>query len=144
MPQDDFQDDPTIPGTWTVWRRISPEQVTKDADGSERPSSGAFDDSSDGHPMSVVLAEECKDPNRALAGNEGFRLVALSVKELRDLGMSIARDPIPDGEQAHAVVVGKKTQGTKKAMKKKANWVTIPAETPPGGAVAQARPGDAE
>jgi hypothetical protein len=56
-----FVDDATITDDDYVFRRIPKTQRVRDpkAPGQVRPSSGAFDDSSDGSPLSMTLASQC-------------------------------------------------------------------------------------
>jgi hypothetical protein len=122
-------DDPTIPDDATIWRYVVPQWVVIGDDGvGVRPSSGAFDDSSDG-PMSAILATEGRDPASAIPATcPGAGMVAFTAGALRALGMTLERAPEPD-EPHHILVVGKKTKGVKNAMKKGSAWV-VPGRRP--------------
>lgn len=121
-------DDVTIlPGT-VLWRRIPPWHYKYDENvGDKRPSTAAFEDDPDGDHMSSYLADECGTPEKALEGHEGFGLVAFKVDLAREKGMKIVRRDAP-GPKGHVLVVGNKTGGVRKALKKGSIWVKRPAE----------------
>ena len=96
-----------------------------------RPASAAFDDSSDGSPMSVVLESKAielgRGPNDVLLGHAGFGLVRFQAGIARACGQGIARDPTPD-EPAHAVVFGKKPKSVQRKIRSASEWVVLPEE----------------
>lgn len=111
-----------------VWRRINPgidpygDSYAWDYDDRcYRPTSQHFADSSTS-PMSVDLGSIARDPAATLKGYEGWGLVAISVREVRRLGLTVESAPL-HGNPAHAYVVGKKTHGVRNALKKAAVWV---------------------
>jgi hypothetical protein len=58
MDRNTLPDDPSIGPDTVLWRRIPPEWIVPHADGKGlRISSAAFDDSKDGDPMSVYIAD---------------------------------------------------------------------------------------
>lgn len=118
-------DDPTIPDSEILWRRIPPWHIVEDANrGGRRVSSAAFSDDPDRQPMSVVLASE-STLARVLAGHAGFGVAGLSARMVRALGLGIVRAPTPD-EPAHAVVIGPKSQRTRRRLRDAAQWVFRP------------------
>jgi hypothetical protein len=124
----DYRDDPTISDDAELWRRIPPWHIFSDENiGGIRPSSAAFEDDPDGEPMSVYLADECRDPHIALAGHEGFGLVAITARLARECKQAIVRQPVP-GPSGHVVVVGKKTDSVRKKFARAAagQWVVRP------------------
>jgi hypothetical protein len=121
-----YHDDSTISDDNNLWRRIHPAQIVYDNNlKSYRPSSAAFDDSSNGSPMSVILAEENRNPSTALENYEGFSMVSLTARLVRDCGQGIARDPLPD-EPAHALVFGEKPKSIRKKLAQAAEWIVSP------------------
>ncbi|MBK6688776.1 MAG: hypothetical protein IPG45_30165 [Deltaproteobacteria bacterium] len=123
MAAEDFEDDPEIGDDWTVWRRIPPYHVVADGQGGHRPSSAAFEDDPRGGPMSVIIVEKGADKARALAGHDGFTLVAIRVGLLRQLGQKVVHDPLNE-EPAHGLVVGEKHKKRFcKAVAVAATWV---------------------
>lgn len=75
--------------------------------------------------MSVVMADDSRDPVDILDKHEGFALVTLTVSGLLELGQQVIRDPQPS-EPDHALVVGPKTKAVRRAMAKQARWVVAP------------------
>jgi hypothetical protein len=124
----DYRDDPTIADDAELWRRIPPWHIILDENiGDIRPSSAAFEDDPDGAPMSAYLGNECKDPQIALAGHEGFGLVAITAKMARECNQIIVRQPVT-GPPGHVVVVGKKTDSVRKKFARAAakRWIFRP------------------
>jgi hypothetical protein len=122
----DYSDDPTIPNDAELWRRIPPWHFVDDGNlGQIRPSSAAFEDHPDGSPMSVLLAVEAGDPQRALAGHQGFALASITAALARRLGLGVARDPRPD-EPAHAVVFGRKNKRISRRLAMGSHWIVQP------------------
>ncbi len=123
---DAYEDDPSIKGAWTLWRRIPPWHFTPDGKGGQRASSAAFEDDPDGDPMSVTIVEKGGEIDRAMAGHDGYGLVAISVQEMRDKGQKIVFKPTAD-EPAHGIVVGEKNKKRFcRKVAKAAKWVVPP------------------
>ena len=122
-----FVDDATISDDDHVLRRIPKNQRVTDpkVPGGIRPSSGAFDDSSDGSPLSMTLASECVDPASLIEGFEEAGVVRVSVRELRALGQGFVRDPTDD-DPAHVLVFGHKSQSFGKKAARAATWIIRP------------------
>lgn len=108
-----------------VWRRIPPWHFPNP--GVERPKSPAFCDDPDGSPMSVVIARPGREPQEVLAGHDGYGLVALRVEDLLSLQLIVAPNPLQT-EPDHALVIGPKTDATRRAMSKLATWVIPPPQ----------------
>lgn len=125
-----FTDDPTIPDTAILWRRIPPGDVYLVFDESlnrSRPSSAAFQDSKDGSPMSVFIADDLDGPHDALAGHDGFYLVGFSAGVARECGLSVVRDPAND-PPGHAFVVGAKTKSHCRKLARRCRWIVGPPD----------------
>jgi hypothetical protein len=123
-------DDPNIPSTDRIYRRVPPNWIVFDENvGARRPSTAAFQDSSDGSAMSVhiqtLLAQNNLEPESALAGHPSFGLVSFFAGLARELGFGIAPDPQPN-DPAHGLVEGKKTEGKRKRLRAAAAWVVLP------------------
>ena len=130
MPGPSLEDDHTITDAAALWRRVHPSWIVRDDNaGGLRVSSAAFDDSRDGSPLSVLLAEVIAQTQRTkqdvMAGYERYALAAITAQTARACGQGIARTPEPD-EPAHASVFGQKTQSNKRKMAKAATWVIEP------------------
>ena len=128
------EDDATIPDASDLWRRIHPTWVIYDENlRAWRVSSQAFNDDSEGGPMSVVLAPEVLAAGRTskdiLARFMGYSLAAVKAALARELNQGVKRAPEPD-EPAHAVVVGKKTSSVRKSFSRGARWEVPPPDRP--------------
>jgi hypothetical protein len=128
-----YRDDSTISDEAELWRRIHPKQWELDGNlGRIRPVSGAFDDPSDGTPMSVDLADVYiqmgQGPEAALIGYEEFALAAITARLIRECGLGVARQPLPENP-AHAVVFGKKSQKIRRKLAREARWVVPPTNS---------------
>src|SRR5882724_4978871 len=126
----EYAKDKTILDEADLYRRIPPNQIVRDENqGILRPSSQAFEDSRDGTPMSVVLADVLSAAGRApesvLIRLEGFALASITAGLARDCGQGVARDPTDD-EPAHALVFGKKTGSVRGRLAKECRWVIEP------------------
>jgi hypothetical protein len=124
-----LEDDPTIHNDAELWRRIHPAWIVPDENaGRMRVSSAAFDDSRDGSPLSVLLADVVaqthRGPEEVLSRFEGYALAAIRAGTARSFGQGVARTPEPD-EPAHASVFGPKTGKNKRGMAKAATWVVL-------------------
>ena len=125
-----YVDDKTISNDADLWRRIHPAWAVSDENrGGWRVSSAAFDDSRDGSPLSVLLAEIVRATGRVpadvVARFEGHGLASFTAGIARARDQGIARSPTPD-EPAHASVFGRKTTATKRALAGSAQWVVMP------------------
>src|SRR6266852_2979158 len=123
-----YTDDLGIANEDDLWRRIHPSWVFFDAnEGRVRPTSQAFKDSSDGTPMSALLAKE-DTPHRALAaswGEKGFSLAAITAGLARQRGLGVVRDPQPE-DPPHLLVFGDKTKFVREGLALAARWVGDP------------------
>jgi len=118
-------DDLSIPDDAVIWRRVPDRHFVAIPEGQIRPSSAAFDDDPDGDSMSAVLATPGRDPYPVLLGNEGWGLVAIEVRLVRELGWSIEKTPEPD-EPDHVHVHGNKTKGKTRRVARDCAWVIPP------------------
>jgi hypothetical protein len=139
MNPDQYSDDPSIPDDAILWRFIRPEHVVFDKKlESVRPKSLCFTDSSDGSPMSALIAERVADSGRNARDLlvdrwAGCYIVSFAVGFIRnELGLGVtAHPPVPD-EPAHAWVFGKKTRKVRSdlARAEGTRWVVGPPEAP--------------
>lgn len=130
MPDEPYADDPTIADDATLWRRIPPVWAVADENlGGLRVSSAAFDNSRDGSPTSILLAELVVASGRSaedvLRDYDGYGLAGLTAGQARKCGQAVAHDPLPD-EPAHGFVVGKKTRQAKRCLASAAILVISP------------------
>jgi len=125
-----FPDDPEVADDVALLRRVPPRHfIRDDNEGCYRPSSAAFVDDADGHPMSVyrtdVINAEGGEPERVMADHAGFGLVAIAAGTMREKEQTVHPDPLSD-ETSHALVCGPKTKGTRKFFTRRAVWVVPP------------------
>lgn len=129
-PETAQQDDPTIGDADRLLRRIFPGWYVPDQKTSGmRLSSAAFDDQSDGSPMSVHLGSVLVDlglsDDSVLQGHAGYGLAEVSARLVRDNSQVIKRKP----ERlwpAHAEVIGRKTDAIRRRLAKAANLLIPP------------------
>jgi hypothetical protein len=129
MADTEYLDDASISDQDQLLRRIPPQHLVFDSNkGAYRPSSAAFDDSPDGSPMSVLIADvmlqEGRSPLAALKGHPDFSLVSIKAGLVRQCGQKIVRNPLPQ-EKAHGLVVGKKTNSVRKRLARNAIWIKL-------------------
>lgn len=138
MPE--FTDDSSIANECYIYRRINPEWIQKDPITGKRelnPDSGepivttaSFDNSKDGHPMSVhlgnVMEEEGITAEMLLADYPGYGMVRFPASLFRELNQAIVRNPTDD--ISHGLIAGNKTYSIKKRLKKNIEWVIIPED----------------
>ena len=119
-------DDVSIGDAAILWRRIHPTWWVKDHNnGGRRISSEAFDDSDDGSPMSVAITAECAGTGTLLNGFPGYGLASLTAGDVRQCKQGVVKSPTKS-LPAHASVVGRKTRGNRRCMRKKAQVVVTP------------------
>lgn len=124
-------DDLTIADDAVLWRRIHPMWAVPDENGGGlRVSSAAFDNSPDGSPTSILIAEVVLAGRRGpeVVVHEGYGLASLKAREARECGQAVVRDPLPD-EPAHGLLVGPKTKSVRRRLAAAACWVITPPNT---------------
>jgi len=131
MENHEYIDDPAIPNSEDLWRRIHPLWAVPDNNsGGWRVSSAAFDDSTDGSPLSVLLATVVAKTHRTaddvITHYAGYFLASITAGTAREYGQGIDPTPTPD-EPAHASVFGKKTASIKRNLATRAKWVIAPS-----------------
>jgi hypothetical protein len=117
-------DDPTILPTCELWRRLNPDFCVPDESSVTgwRISSGAFDDSPDGSPMSVRVGDKMAELNLTYHTvlsceqiSEGWGLGSITAATVRAHGQIVYYSDEP-GEPAHASVEGKKPPKVRKRL----------------------------
>lgn len=129
----EFSDDPSIDDAAVLWRRIPPWHFVFDGNQQRwRSSSAAFVDDADGHPMSVLIADQVLGSERSavsvLAGHPGFALASITAGEARSCGQGVVRDPLPH-EPAHALIFGPKPKSTQRRLAKGSAWIVPPEQS---------------
>lgn len=127
MDASSYVDDRSISDRDVLWRRVPdwPSFIVEDkTTGYYRVASSAFDEDADDNPMSVVLAAEATLQS-VLKNHESFGVVAFTAGFARQRGQIIVRAPADD-QPAHALVVGRKTSGVRRAFARVARWIHRP------------------
>lgn len=127
--QVEYADDPTIEDDDALWRRLIRDWVIKDENSGEwRPSSAAFDNSKDGSPLSVVLANiiTAMQGNPAdVLKNVDDSLCSFTAGLARMLEQNVTSWPKIEDDPAHGWVAGKKTRHVKRQLAKNAQFVIL-------------------
>lgn len=110
-----YQDDHSIPNEANLWRRVHPRYFVNDKNmGRVRPSSKAFTNDRDGHPMSTIWEqlhlESGLTEADALKGLTGFAIAVFTAELARRLKQGLHADPDVEGPggPAHVLVFGDK------------------------------------
>ncbi len=125
-------DDPTVADGTLLYRRIPEHQLTEDADGRVRPSSGAFSNSSSQRQdMSVSLGDTLNErhipPERLVERFPNTFLASLTAEFVRNEEQVIERSPTPE-DPAHGNVLGPKNSSRRKRFARAAEWVVTPPD----------------
>ncbi len=121
-----FKDDPTIPATERLFRRIPPTWIDWDEQGNAAISSAAFKDEELSITLESVMARDQRPPEDAVRNFPRYGLDVITAGHARSLNQAVARDPEPD-EPAHGVVYGqKKRGGIGGKLRDGAEWVVRP------------------
>ena len=125
------RDDPTVSDDDALLRRVPPQMILANSSQQDiEVSSAAFSNPSDGSGMSVIIRSELiavgGRMEDVLTGYEGFGLVSLSAASVREQNQIVVRKPLPDNP-AHGEVIGEKTRGVRRAMKRSAIWLIKPS-----------------
>ena len=125
------RDDPTVSDDDALLRRVPPQMILANSSQQDiEVSSAAFSNPSDGSGMSVIIRSELiavgGRMEDVLTGYEGFGLVSLSAASVREQNQIVVRKPLPDNP-ANGEVIGEKTRGVRRAMKRSAIWLIKPS-----------------
>jgi hypothetical protein len=129
-----YADDSDIEDDAVLWRRVPPFWVVRDENRGEfRPSSAAFQDSSDGSAMSVqiekIVNSMQRTPADVLTGYENHSLCSFVAGLARSLEQRVTGLPKIDDDPAHGWVAGKKTKHVRKVFATEARWVVLHSPT---------------
>lgn len=124
----EYVDDESILDDAVLWRRIRPNQVVPNEDGTLRPSSEAFRDRTNDDGVSAYLADGLRDPKLLLidptgeTDYTGWSVVAFSAGLARENGRGVCRD---EAELPGHVVLFAQPGITKSQVKKRADHVAM-------------------
>lgn len=136
MPDDEYIDDATITDDVVLWRRIRPEQWTRDEERRYRPSSVNFKERKDKdgrlEPVSVYNADEVSGPEAIMSDWPEYGLVSITAGMARSYGRGIARDYEGGKNPGHCLLFRLPGQSSSQANKsseklaRAATWVIVP------------------
>ena len=126
MAESDRPDDKSILDADRLFRRVAPNQVEKNPDGSPRPSSAVFKTDEMSVNIESVMQKHQRPPEATLEGRPGDSLCSITPADVRAQGnYPIVRDPEPENP-AHGLVLGKKKSSFANAMVRAHKWVVPP------------------
>lgn len=115
-------DDATISDDSRLWRRIYPEWIHTEADGSHRPSSVSFIDRLSFELSVHVAAMTTIDA--VLANYPTHSVAEIDAGFIRDLGYALVREPTPS-DPSHALICPSPTKSHAKRCVKQAIWAEL-------------------
>ena len=129
MPSRVYEDDPSIPGSERLFRRIPQTWVDWDEFGNAAISSAAFKDEELSINIESIMVRDGRPPEDAIRNYPGYGLASITAAHARSLNQIVAPDPLPE-EPAHGVVYGqKKRGGIGGKLRDGAEWLVRPAQS---------------
>ena len=122
-------DDLSILDTDRLFRRVSPNQLVAQPDGTHRPSSAVFKNAELSVNIESLMKEQGRPPEDSLDGYPGDFLTAVLAGRIREFGLPIVKDTAPPNDPAHGLVLGKKTGSFANAMVRFHQWIVSPEKT---------------
>ena len=126
----DRNDDESIMDQDRLLRRVPPQQVIREDDGTIRPSTAAFKDEELSVNIEALMLEQKRKPEETLVGHAEFALTSVTAGDVREFEHPVVKDVEPPSDPAHGLVLGKKKDRFAKTMVRRHQWVV-----PPPGAV---------
>lgn len=114
-----------------LFRRVPPNHLVPQNDGSLRLSSAAFKDDELSVNIESLMVEQGRLPDDTLAGHPGFFLTSITAGNVRSFGHAVVKDNVsqpnePPVDPAHGLVLGKKRGSFAKAMVRSHDWIVPP------------------
>jgi hypothetical protein len=116
------RDDPSIEDDEQLFRRILPQWIHREVDGSCRPQSLAFVDRKS-YELSVHRAR-LTSPNAVLAAHPSNSLVAFRAGMARELGYKVVSDP-QDTDPSHVLICPTPEGRNAKTIARSCTWVVL-------------------
>lgn len=126
MAEETLQDDPSIPDTDRLFRRVPPNQLVRRDDGSHRPSSSVFKHDKMSVNIESLMAAQGRSPEDTLKGYPGQFLTSILAGDVRQFGHPIVKDTAPPNDPAHGLVLGKKRDSFANTMVRSQKWIVEP------------------
>lgn len=128
MAEETQQDDLSIPNTDRLFRRVPPNQLITQEDGSRRPSSSVFKHEKMSVNIESLMVEQGRPPEDTLTGYPGQFLTSIIAGDVRRFGHRIVKDTAPPNDPAHGLVLGKKRDSFANAMVRSHKWIVAPPQ----------------
>jgi hypothetical protein len=126
MPGPMEEDDPSIPDTDRLFRRVPPNQLEPLEDGTFRPTSAVFKHAELSVNIECLMVEQGRPPEDTLTGYPGHYLTSIIAGDVRAKGHPIVKDTEPPNDPAHGLVLGKKKNSFANAMLASHCWIVSP------------------
>jgi hypothetical protein len=127
MPEDP-RDDPSIPNADRLFRRVRPNQLRSEPDGSQRPTSAVFKNSELSVNIESLMIEQGRPPEDTLTNFPNEFLTSIIAGNVRVHGYPIVKDTAPPNDPAHGLVLGRKTNAFANAMVRAHRWIVAPSK----------------
>jgi hypothetical protein len=122
------QDDPTIPNHDRLFRRVRPNQMFTEPDGSRRPNSAVFKNDELSVNIESLMTHQGRQPEETLTDSPDECLTSIVAGDVRAFGYPIAKDGDPPNDPAHGLVLGKKTSKFANPMVRAHRWIVPPPD----------------
>lgn len=126
MAEDQRFDDPSIPNTDRLFRRVAVNQLVPCEDGSHRPSSSVFKHKEMSVNIESLMIEQGRSPEDTVSNYPGEFLTSISAMDVRQHKHPIVKDTDPPSDPAHGLVLGKKKDSFANAMIRAHKWIIAP------------------
>lgn len=132
MAENEPVDDKSIPDTDRLFRRVAPNQLSPNEDGSKRPSSSVFKTDRMSVNIETLMIEQGRPPEDTLTKYPNAYLTSISVNDVRSFGCyPVVKDTQPPNDPAHGLVLGKKKGSFANKMLRNHKWIVEPTKTLP-------------
>src|SRR5260221_10839905 len=126
MDDDPRQDDPAIANDDRLFRRVRPNQLIPESDGSQRPSSAVFKVLELSVNIESLMIQQERAPEDTLTKYPGEYLTSVTAGQIRVYKHPIVKDTEPPNDPAHGLVLGKKKDSFANAMTRQHQWIVPP------------------
>ena len=123
---DDPRDDPSISNADRLFRRVRPNQLFSEPDGSHRPTSAVFKNQELSVNIESLMVEQGRRPEDTLTNFPHEFLTSIVSGNVRAHGCPIVKDTVPPNDPAHGLVLGRKTNAFANAMVRTHQWIVAP------------------
>src|SRR5450432_3326100 len=126
MADDARRDDPTILSGDRLFRRVRPNQLVPEPDGTQRPSSAVFKVFELSVNIESLMFQQRRMPEDTLTKYPGEYLTSITAQQVRAYNHPIVKDGEPPNDPAHGLVLGKKKDSFANAMTRQHQWIVPP------------------